>query len=331
MHHSAPLTASINPRVIFSPAYDIHLFGLERLHPFDGRKFSKSWRAARLILGERLESRTLKPDRQISVDELLTVHTATYLEKLKSPPYLAKILEFPILRTLPAFFLEGRLLKPMRLATYGTVTAARQALSDALVINLGGGYHHASRDKGEGFCCFADVSLAITIMRQTGELKPGLDRVMIIDLDAHQGNGHERTSIGDNDIYIFDMYNRAIYPQDYVARKRINCDVGLPAGTDETVYLQQLKKRLSEALIEADHPKLAFYIAGTDIYEHDQLGGLNVSAEGIMARDRFVLNALMAAGIPTVVLTGGGYSQQSYQFIANMLEHVFVTWPPTAA
>ncbi len=230
------------------------------------------------------------------------------------------------MRRLSRFFLENRLLGAMRLATSGTVLAARTALQCGLAVNLGGGYHHASRDKGEGFCCYADIHVALQCLRREGVLEVGRDRIMIIDLDAHQGNGHERLSVGDGDIYIFDMYNRAIYPQDYLARKRIDYDLPLPSGVDETIYLQQLKKHLPLALAAANQPRLAFYIAGTDIYEHDQLGGLCVSSEGIQSRDRFVLNTLTAAGVPTVMVTGGGYSRESYGHIANTLVYIFETW-----
>jgi len=314
----------IEPTVIYSPEYDLHLFGLERLHPFDGRKYSKSWRAVEQQVGERLRQRTVRPDRPITNAELLTVHTQTYLDKLKRASYVAQVLELPVLRRVPMFLVERRLLRPMRLAVRGTLLAAQAALKEGLAVNLAGGYHHASQAQGEGFCCFADVNLAITLLRQSGELVAGRDRVLIIDLDAHQGNGHERLSIGDGDTYIFDMYNSSIYPQDRVAQRRIDYDVPLPGGVDETVYLQQLHKHLPLALQAAHQPKLAFYIAGTDIYEHDQLGGLGVSSEGIEARDKFVLNALSEAGIPVVMLTGGGYSPDSYQHIATSLSYIFV-------
>jgi histone deacetylase 11 len=318
----------VEPVVVYSPDYDMHLFGLERLHPFDGRKFSKAWQAAYQQIGERLKRQTIRPLEPIEPNELLTVHAESYLTKLKAPFYVAEVLELPLVRSLPGFLVESRLLRPMRLAVQGTVLAAREALRCGLAFNLGGGYHHASADRGEGFCCFADMSVAIALLRRAGELVAGQDKVMIIDLDAHQGNGHERVAVGDGDIYIFDMYNRAIYPQDYLARKRIDYDVPLPSGTDETVYLQQLKKHLPAALKAAGQPRLAFYIAGTDIFEHDQLGGLCVSAEGIRARDRFVLDVLAAADVPVAVLTGGGYSRESYQHIADTLTYIFETWRP---
>jgi len=316
----------VEPVVIYSPAYDLRLLGLEKLHPFDGHKFSRAWQAARRVIGEPLQQRTHRPAQPATPDELLTVHTPEYLNQLRSAHYVAGVIELPILAALPMFLIERFLLTPMRLAVAGTIQAAREALQGGLALNLAGGYHHASRDRGEGFCCYADINIAIALLRRSGALVAGRDRVLIIDLDAHQGNGHERVAVGDSDLYIFDMYNRDIYPRDQEARRRIDYEVPLPSGVDETIYLQQLRKHLPAALSAAGQPALAFYAAGTDIYEHDQLGGLCVSAEGIHARDRFVLDLLVGAGVPVVMMTSGGYSRDSYQHIAGSIQYIFETW-----
>jgi len=318
--------APIDPVVIYSPGYDLHLMGLERLHPFDGRKFSRAWRMAHKSIGNRMRQRTLQPPRPVQREELLTIHTETYLNKLKSPRYVAEVIELPILASLPMVFLDRRILRPMRLAVMGTVMAARAGLKSGVAINLGGGYHHANRERGEGFCFYADINIAIERLRRSGDLVAGRDRVMIVDLDAHQGNGHERVAASDDDIFIFDMYNRDIYPSDEEARRRIDYDVPLAAGADDTVYLQQLRKHLPAALAAARQPSLAFYIAGTDVYEHDQLGGMSVSPEGILARDRFVFNTLVNAGVAVIMLAGGGYSRESYRHIVSTVEYVFETW-----
>jgi histone deacetylase 11 len=317
----------IDPAVVYSPDYDLHLMGLERFHPFDGRKYSKAYRLALKHLGSRLKRRTIRPARPIETHELLAVHTETYLSKLKAPGYAAEVVELPLLRSLPGFVIEARILRPIRLGVMGTLLAAQEALQNGVAINLAGGYHHASRERGEGFCFFADINIAIAALRQAGGLVPGRDRILIVDLDAHQGNGHERVSVDDPDVFILDMYNRAIYPQDHLARRRINVDVPLAAGTQETVYLQQLRKNLPVLLKAAGQPGLAFYVAGTDIFEQDPLGGLGISAEGIAARDRIVLTTLVEAGVPVVMLAGGGYSRESYEHLANAVEFVFETWP----
>jgi histone deacetylase 11 len=317
---------AVDPVVIYTPQYDLHLMGLEKLHPFDGRKFSRAWLTAYKSIGSRLKQRTFQPPRPAECDELLTVHSEAYLNKLNSPRYVAEVIELPLLASLPMFVLERRILRPMRLATMGTVMAARTALRDGVAINLGGGYHHASREKGEGFCFYADINIAIETLRRSGELVAGRDRVMIIDLDVHQGNGHERASVDDDDIFIFDMYNRDIYPGDEEARRRIDYEAPLTSGADDTRYLQQLRKHLPAALAAARLPRLAFYIAGTDVYEHDRLGALSVSQEGILERDKFVFKTLVNAGVRVAMLTGGGYSGESYRHIARTVEAVFETW-----
>jgi histone deacetylase 11 len=314
----------VDPRIVYSPGYDIHYFGLERLHPFDGRKFSRAWRCARRLIGPELERRTLRPRRPISREQLLAVHTPDYLARLRSPRYVAQAVEFPILAWLPAFIIERRILHPMRLGTMGTLLAAQAALRGGLAVNLTGGYHHASQEQAEGFCFFADIHVALAALRQAGDLRPG-ERVLIVDLDAHQGNGHERLARGDPDLFIVDLYNRDIYPQDFAARRRIDIDRPLPAGTGDAQYLKVLRTLLPRVVASGPF-RLAFYIAGTDIYEHDLLGGLNISGDALLTRDRLVLNALLPAGIPCAVLGGGGYGRHSYQQIADSLCYILEQW-----
>ncbi|MBM4423897.1 MAG: histone deacetylase [Chloroflexi bacterium] len=316
----------VEPVVVYSPDYDLSLWGIERLHPFDGRKFSRAWRETHRVIGDTLARRTIRPPRPAERHELLAIHTEEYLNKLRSPRYLAQVIELPVLAALPMRLLESRVLKPMRLAVMGTMMAAREALRHGVAVNIAGGYHHASREKGEGFCVYADINIAIETLRRSGELIAGQDKVLIIDLDAHQGNGHERISAGDPDIFIFDIYNRDIFPQDREARARIDRAVPLSSGADDETYIGQLRRHLPAVIRAASGAKIALYIAGTDIYERDLLGGLCVSPEGIRARDRIVLEALIAAEIPVAMLTGGGYSRESYRHIANSLCYIFEKW-----
>ncbi len=316
----------MNPKIVYSPDYDIHFYGIEKLHPFDTRKYSHAYDLAHKTLGDRLTQATITPMQPVSDDDLCLVHTHAYLESLKSTSVLVRALEFPPLAMFPYSVIEKHLLLPMRLATTGTIMAAREALSGGLAINMSGGYHHASADKGEGFTVFSDMSIAIQKLRAEGLLSRQ-DKVLLIDLDAHQGNGHERIFFHDDAVSIFDMYNGSIYPNDGYARKRINWNLSLAPGTRDAQYLNALKDYLPRALGEiGSTPKLAFYIAGTDIYEGDMLGGLHISEEAIFERDRFVFETLANAGIPVVLLLAGGYSHDSYRFIARSLEYVIETW-----
>jgi histone deacetylase 11 len=317
---------TLTPKIIYSPEYDIHFGGLEKLHPFDTRKYSHAYDAAHKTLGDQLTRATITPTQPVSDEDLCLVHTPAYLQTLKSVDVLVRALEFAPLAMFPYKLVEERLLIPMRLATTGTIMAARESLSCGMAINLSGGYHHASADKGEGFTVFSDMSIAILKLRAEG-LLAAKDQVLIIDLDAHQGNGHERVFFHDDTVSIFDMYNGVIYPNDGYARKRINWNLALAPGTRDAQYLNVLYDYLPRALGEMKAaPKLAFYIAGTDIYEHDQLGGLRISEEAIFLRDKFVFETLIAAGIPFVMLLAGGYSPDSYRFIARAVEYALETW-----
>lgn len=316
---------SIAPRVVYTPHYDIHFYGIERLHPFDSRKYSRAWHTVLENLPEKLKKVTLPPPHPATEEDLLLVHTRAYLDELKLITYLVRALEFPALKLFPYGLIKQRLIGPMLWATQGTITAAFEALQHGIAVNLSGGYHHASAARGEGFCLFADVPIAIAKLRQSGLLAED-DHVLIIDLDAHQGNGYARVHHGENSLYILDMYNQQIFPGDDHARRRINRPVRLLAGTDTETYLKQLRHHLPAALKDGGNIKLAFYIAGTDIYEHDQLGLMKVSEEGIFERDKFVFDTLTAAGIPWAMVLGGGYSSASYRFIARSVRYILDTW-----
>jgi histone deacetylase 11 len=176
--------------LVYSPRYDFSLFGLERLHPFDARKFSRAWALLEQRLGAELERYWEEPKAPIPEADLLRVHDAEYLESLQRSSVIAAALEVAALGVVPNALLQRGLLEPMRLATAGTLLAAERALENAgsMVMNLGGGYHHAFRDHGEGFCFYADAAIAIEALRARGRLAKD-DTIAVFDLDAHRGNG----------------------------------------------------------------------------------------------------------------------------------------------
>jgi histone deacetylase 11 len=313
-----------HPKIVYSPHYDIRFLGLEKLHPFDSCKYSRTWKALTYRFGDRLQSLHLSPTHPIALETLSAVHTDQYLTQLKQPKYVAKALELPPLRFLPLCVLEQQVLKPMQLATLGTVMAAEAALEHGMAINLSGGYHHASGDCGEGFCIYADIAVAIAALRRSQKLRPS-DPVAIVDLDAHQGNGLGRIFYDDPAVHILDMYNADIYPKDYWARAQINCNIPLAAGTRDEQYLGELKDRLP-SFLQNIRPKIAFYNAGTDIYERDPLGGLRVSRQGVLDRDRFVFDTFAAAGIPWAMVLSGGYTRESHRLVAESVSYVVQTW-----
>jgi histone deacetylase 11 len=210
----------------------------------------------------------------------------------------------------------------------GTVIAAREAMEHGLAVNLSGGYHHASPDHGHGFSTYADVGLAVHTLRQSGRLGEK-DKVVYVDLDAHQGNGVCRTFADDSRVFIYDQYNEDIFPMDVRAQRRIDCAVPIPFGCGEADYLAALRGRLPvflNSVTRGGDVRLAIYNAGTDVYAGDRLGGMNVSAAGVLERDRFVLQELMQRRIPTAVVLSGGYSAESYRLVADMAAYVLETW-----
>lgn len=315
----------IRPKLIYSPRYDIHFFGLEKLHPFDSCKYSRTWKVLLDQFGAGLQDLMIIPTTPATLEMLLTVHTDDYLNQLKNSRFIAKALELDSLGFLPWGILDHCVLEPMRLATMGTVMAAQTALETGIAINLSGGYHHACRDRGEGFCIYSDLAVAIALLRQSQRISID-DSIVIIDLDAHQGNGLERIFYHDPTVYILDMYNQDVYPNDREAQQRINCDLPLKSGTEDQEYLGKLQEYLPKFLGPMNQPKIAFYNAGNDIYEHDPLGRLKISKQGILERDRLVFQTLIAAGIPTVMVLSGGYTRESYQLVADSVADVLLSW-----
>jgi histone deacetylase 11 len=309
-------------RVFYSPQYDIRFFGIERLHPFDSCKYSHAWNAVRATHSD-LKRLTQRPDAPVSDADLLMVHPAGYLERLRRPAYVSLALELPLVAAFPIWLINRHVLRPMRLATRGTVLAARHAITTGGVgVNLSGGYHHASPERGEGFCVFSDIPVAVECLRRDGLLDRRKDTVLLIDLDAHQGNGYERAFRDDDRLVIYDQFNEQIYPRDTEARKRINYPVPVQSGIGDAEYQRLLTARLTACLDSTSSITLAFYNAGTDIHQSDRLGHMNLTDAGIFERDRFVLDTLAECGIPCVVTLSGGYSAVSYELVARMLMHL---------
>lgn len=159
----------------------------------------------------------------------------------------------------------------MLFATQGSIDASCIALEKKWAINIGGGYHHASGNSGGGFCVFADITLTIQHLRNYHGDR--VQRVMILDLDAHQGNGHEKDFLNDKQTFIVDFYNHYIYPNDIESKRAISVDISVAARDDDETYINKLKKVLPEA-INTFKPDFLLYNAGTDCLQNDPLGSL---------------------------------------------------------
>ncbi|KAJ4954055.1 hypothetical protein NE237_030887 [Protea cynaroides] len=298
--------------LIYSSSYDIAFLGMEKLHPFDSSKWGRICRF--LITDGVLEKNRIVEPLEASKDDLLVVHSESYLSSLKRSVQVAIIIEVPPVALLPNFLVQQKVLYPFRKQVGGTILAAKLAKERGWAINVGGGFHHCSAEKGGGFCAYADISLCI----RYAFIRLNISRVMIIDLDAHQGNGHETDFSHDSRVYILDMYNPEIYPYDFGARSYIDQKVEVGSGIKTDEYLTQLDKALEVAGRTFD-PELIVYNAGTDILDGDPLGKLKVSPDGVVSRDEKVFKFAKEKNIPLVMLTSGGYMRSSARVIADSL------------
>jgi len=233
------------------------------------------------------------------------------------PWYYSKIAEAPVC-FLPGAMVRLMLLSPILYATQGTIDAAIMAHEKGYGINLSGGYHHFHRSTGSGFCFFPDITLAISHVRKY----LGVGKVMIIDLDAHQGNGHERDYLGDKDTFIVDFYNPNIFPRDYEAKKAIDVEFYVTHWVRDEEYLNKMKKLIKPAIQEFQ-PEFIVYNAGTDILDGDPLGNCSISSNGILLRDQMVFDMAFQAKIPILMLLSGGYLRENAPCIAASINNIY--------
>jgi acetoin utilization deacetylase AcuC-like enzyme len=172
--------------------------------------------------------------------------------------------------------------------------------------HLGGGLHHAFPNHGEGFCPFNDVAVAARVLQARG-----LERIAIVDLDVHHGNGTAFTFEADPRVFTFSMHQQHNYP---MWKPRGSLDIGLPDGAHDATFLRELERALPAVMAHA--PQCVFYLAGADPYEDDQLGGLRLTKDGLRRRDRLVIDAVRAAGVPLVITLAGGYARRVEDTVA---------------
>ncbi|KJE95646.1 histone deacetylase 11, variant [Capsaspora owczarzaki ATCC 30864] len=256
------LPAAMLP-VFYSEAYNMGFGGIEKVlspHPFDATKYRGVFKHLRAgpLASAFAPARIMAPPAVASDQDLLIAHSEEYLRSLKSSTTVAHIAEVITLAVLPIFMVNYGIVTPQRTMTSGTAFAAKAAMQAGWAINVGGGFHHASCNEGGGFCIFADISFAIKLL-----MREGLQRAMIVDLDAHQGNGHENDFAQDKDrVYILDVYNRDIYPGDRKAKSGMSLNVPVSSGIADAEYLQTVNESLDQALAQFS-PDLIVYNAGT--------------------------------------------------------------------
>jgi histone deacetylase 11 len=300
--------------VVYSSRYEIDLGGLESKHAFDIHKYRRM--AEALVSGGYLATSDFFVPAEVTPEELLLVHTPAYLETLGNPKAVARYLESKPVGALPQETMDSSILRAFRYSTGGTILAARLAMRCGLGINLGGGYHHAHADHGEGFCVYADIPLAVRALQRQGLAR----RVLVVDLDVHQGNGDARIFAGDEDVFTFDIHEADIYPQ---PKAKNDLDLPLRPPVDDARYMSVLAANLPRVL-DAHKPELVILQGGVDTYGGDPLAHFGLSAAGIVARDAYVVGQARSRGLPVLYVTGGGYSAEAwriqYHSIANLLE-----------
>jgi len=277
-------------KLVYNERYDLNLGP----HVFPSQKF-------RLIAeGLRKEGIADADDfvaPQPAADEdLLRVHTREWVQKMKTGALSAS----EIMRLEVPYSPE--LAEAVWLATGGTILAAQNALRDGLGCNLGGGFHHAYPDHGEGFCAIHDVAVAIRRLQADGAIR----KAMVVDTDVHHGNGTAAIFADDPSVFTLSIHQENNYP---AYKPASTLDLDLADRVEDEEYLEILLPAVERAL-EEFRPEALFYIGGADPYCEDQLGGLLLTKQGLMQRDRGVFEAARKRGIPVTTTPAGGYARR---------------------
>lgn len=276
-------------KLIYHPGYDLNLGA----HVFPSQKY-RLVRESLLAEGIAEPADFVAPSEVLDVD-IFRVHDAAYIQRLRENTlsfFERAWLEIP-------FSPETR--RAFWLAAGGSLLAAQLARRDGWAANIGGGFHHAFPDHGEGFCAIHDVAIAIRRLQHDGEIH----RAMIVDTDVHHGNGTAAIFSGDPSVFTLSIHQEQNYPE---SKPPSDVDIHLPDGTDDAAYLTLLDHHLTQAFHEFT-PDLLFYVAGADPYIEDQLGGLSLSIPGLHQRDALVFEHARRHGACVAIVLAGGYAR----------------------
>lgn len=275
-------------KLVYHPGYDLNLGE----HVFPSQKF-RLIRERLLAEGFAAPEDFIEPEPASDAD-LLLVHRQDWVERLRTGTLTFHdilMLEVPYSR---------QMVKAFWLAAGGTTLAARLALSDGAGLNIGGGFHHAFSEHGEGFCAINDCAVAIRSLQKEGRI----ERAMIVDCDVHQGNGTATIFARDKTVFTLSIHQLNNYP---AKKPASDIDINLADEVGDEEYLERLRNAYVPALSEFQ-PQLVVYLAGADPYYQDQLGGLALSLEGLKARDRLVVATALMHKVPVAITLAGGYA-----------------------
>ena len=283
-------------KVVYHPRYDLNLGA----HVFPSQKLRLI--AEKLISSGAADSTDFLQPAPASDEDLLRVHTASWVHKLKTGTLSASEimkLEVPY---------SPELAEAVWLAAGGTILAAQSALRDGFGSNLSGGFHHAYANHGEGFCALHDVAIAIRRL----QADKNITRAIVVDTDVHHGNGTASIFTDDATVFTLSIHQENNYP---AHKPPSNIDLNMRDGVQDAEYLATLMPAVNRALDEF-RPDMLFYVGGADPYVEDQLGGLQLTKEGLKRRDREVFEAARARGIPVTTALAGGYARNVADTVA---------------
>ncbi|WDE06739.1 histone deacetylase [Thalassomonas viridans] len=300
--------------VFYHDKFNMDLGLLNYLHPFDGMKFKKIYQKVANNPNVTIHSSD-QPISQAVIDEFVD---ALIFRLLRHKVHIFRALELPNIPLISFNYLDKKILSAMRWGVAGTLAATKLALTGKYCWNLAGGYHHASPHAIEGFCIYNDIGICYQELLKTGALTPD-DKILIIDTDAHHGNGNAATFMDKGNITILDVYNSDVYPKTYFTRNRIDVAVPMSVGVKGQEYLSRYQEALSD--LSNDY-KVAFVIAGTDVLATDPLGQMRLTPADVIEREKITLNQLKQLAIPAVFLGGGGYSKESAQVVPDAINEL---------
>lgn len=276
-------------KIAFSPIYQ---YPLPEGHRFPMIKYE--------LLPEQLlyegtvsDSNFFSP-QALTDEQILLTHTAEYLHKLKTQK-----LSYKEIRAI-GFPMTPLLIDRGRYIAHGTYECALHAMQYGVSLNIAGGTHHSFADRGEGFCIYNDIAIASNMLLAEAKVS----KVLVVDLDVHQGNGTASIFNGNDKLFTWSVHGERNYP---TRKEQSDLDTALPDKTEDALYLKTVKSILPR-LIQEVEPDIIFYLSGVDILETDKLGRLSVSIDGCKQRDRFVLEQCRLNNIPVAISMGGGYS-----------------------
>lgn len=283
--------------IIYSNAYNLKIEGLNSHHPLKSERFNQIFQKVNGL-------RNVKTSIPLPADNrhLQLIHTDEYLNSLNDQVEVAKCFEFPVNEITP---IRAKGIVDFQKAMVGGTIVATEIIKsmNLLAINLGGGLHHAKPDSGEGFCLFNDVAIAVKLLQQDKRFQ----RVLVVDLDAHQGNGTICCLKGNPDAFLFSMHDKTAYPH---PKEIGNLDIELPEDADDEYYLRHLTYELP-IVLHKFKPNAVIYVAGADVLETDHLTMVAMTPEGVVKRDKFVIDSCLNRYIPVIMTLSGGYSDMA--------------------